>query len=416
MIVRSFTGRTMTEALDKVKANMGDDALIIETRSVTEPGLFGKKIGIEVVAAKDNPNKEAGTLPGLKAMHEPSIQAAAPIEEPHISNNPWQPISVPAEPEQTPIRPAATAPATVSVDAVKPLTEHDEHLGAELKSIRRQLARLASGTNSQCTHLEEDIAQTLRDNELPEDCIAELDEALAQAGDRLPAAKRPLFMQRVLEKRILTPGGINWDSCKQLLVVGPTGVGKTTTIAKLAGDLVLKQNRSVALVTIDTYRIGAAEQLQSYADLLDLPFEVASTPEQLHAVLERFRHCDNILIDTAGRNPSDSARLHELRDFCHTNPAMHVMLALSATSGRAEFASVVERFSLLPIEHSCITKMDELMAPGRLYGCLRRHQLPVHYCTTGQEVPDDIVVADGPNLTNTIFEPAFHTSEALVSA
>jgi flagellar biosynthesis protein FlhF len=187
------------------------------------------------------------------------------------------------------------------------------------------------------------------------------------------------------------------------MLVGPTGVGKTTTIAKLAGDLVLKRKLRVALVTIDTYRVGAQDQLKAYADLLDVPCEVAATPAQFALALKRFADRDVVLIDTAGRSHADAARVHELKGFCRTAseaglPAA-VMLALAANGGRAEFAAVVERFSVLPIEHAVVTKLDECAAPGRLYGCLRRHRLPVAYFTTGQEVPDDIQPATSNAIT-----------------
>ena len=168
----------------------------------------------------------------------------------------------------------------------------------------------------------------------------------------------------------------------------------------------------MALVTIDTYRIGAAEQLHTYADLLDIPCEVARSPAELGRTLERFADYDNVLIDTAGRSPADTARLHELRGFARATTGLQLMLAVSATCGRAEFASAVERFSILPIEHVVATKVDENRAPGRLYGCLRRHQLPLRYCTTGQEVPDDIRPADAKELAASVLGLSHPTSDA----
>jgi len=157
---------------------------------------------------------------------------------------------------------------------------------------------------------------------------------------------------------------------------------------------VMKKGKRVALITIDTYRVGAQDQLKTYADLLDVPLEVAATPAQFGALMRRYESYDNVLIDTAGRSPTDATRIHELKGFCRAVPGLGVMLAVAATSGRAEFAAVVERFSILPVAHAVITKLDECAAMGRLYGCLRRHRLPLNYLTTGQEVPDDIIAAD----------------------
>ena len=359
MIVRSYSGRTMAEALAKVRNDLGEHALIIETRTVREPGLLGKSVGIEVVAARDDADSDAGAKP-WKAP-ELHTQAAGLARE----------------------RPPEPLPAAA------PITGIEE----ELAAIKRQLARLAAGQGTPVGHLGEDLARQLEDAELPAEHIAELDAACAKAGARLDAGKRADFTALLLARSLPQVAPLDWSSCRRLMLVGATGVGKTTTIAKLASDLVLKQRRKVALITIDTYRIGAQDQLKAYADLLDIPVEVAATPAQLGRLLERFAGFDHVLIDTAGRSPSDAARVHELKGFCRAAPGISVMLAAAATSGRAEFAAVVERFSILPLEHVVVTKLDECVAPGRLYGCLRRHRLPVRFATTGQEVPEDISAA-----------------------
>ena len=132
------------------------------------------------------------------------------------------------------------------------------------------------------------------------------------------------------------------------------------------------------------------------------------TPAQLAAIIQSFADYDHVLVDTAGRSPADTARVHELKGFCRALPTtgtgrVAVMLAVAATCGRAEFAAVVERFSILPIEHVAVTKLDECAAPGRLYGCLRRHQLAPAWFTTGQEVPSDIAVATADALIERLF-------------
>jgi flagellar biosynthesis protein FlhF len=357
MIVRSYSGRTMNEALAKVRNDLGDQALIIETRTVREPGLLGKSVGIEVVAARDDADKSVGS---------------------------WQ------TPELT-TQAAGLAKERADIAAqVAPTTHTTGGIEEELAAIKRQLARLAQGQGTPTGALGEELARHLEDGELPPEHIAELDAACAKAGSRLDPSRRNDFAALLLAKGLPHVATLDWGACRRLMLVGATGVGKTTTIAKLAGDLVLRQRRKVALITIDTYRIGAQDQLKAYADLLDIPVEVAATPAQLGRLLERFAAFDHVLIDTAGRSPSDAARVHELKGFCRAAPGIAVMLAAAATSGRAEFAAVVERFSILPLEHVVVTKLDECVAPGRLYGCLRRHRLPVRFVTTGQEVPADI--------------------------
>jgi flagellar biosynthesis protein FlhF len=368
MIVRSYSGRTMSEALAKVRADLGTEALIIETRTVREPGLLGKNVGIEVVAARDDADSLSGGPRQASATLASVPQAAT-----------TQAAGLARERESTSVAVSSSAPAA--------------GIEEELAAIKRQLARLAAGQGTPTGHLGEELASTLEDAELPAEVVAELDAACAQAGERLDADRRSDFAALLLARGLPQVAPLDWTACRRLMLVGATGVGKTTTIAKLAGDLVLKRRKRVAFITIDTYRIGATDQLKAYADLLDVPLEVAATPVQLGRLLERFADFDHVLIDTAGRSPADAARVHELKGFCRAAPGIAVMLAAAATSGRAEFAAVVERFSILPLEHTVITKLDECAAAGRLYGCLRRHRLPVRFATVGQEVPEDIVQA-----------------------
>ena len=363
MIVRSYSGRTMSEALAKVRTDLGAEALIIETRTVREPGLLGKNVGIEVVAARDDADSLSGGSHQASAPQATSTQAAG----------------LAREREST----LVSAPNTAPVAGIE----------EELAAIKRQLARLAAGQGTPTGHLGEALASALEDAELPAEVVAELDAACAKAGERLDATRRSDFAALLLARGLPQIAPLDWASCRRLMLVGATGVGKTTTIAKLAGELVLKRRKRVAFITIDTYRIGATDQLKAYADLLDVPLEVAATPVQLGRLLERFTDFDHVLIDTAGRSPADAARVHELKGFCRAAAGISVMLAAAATSGRAEFAAVVERFSILPLEHAVITKLDECAAPGRLYGCLRRHRLPVRFATIGQEVPEDITPA-----------------------
>ena len=391
MIVKRYTGRTVAEALTKVRTDLGSAALIIETKTVKSPGLLGSTVGYEVVAAAEDDLGPATTASkpstSATAAHR-AMNAAVQAYDRHDEQDgvrPWSPADFTDQAAGLRARSNATFPTPLPSAQGAPNGLEDE-LGA----IRRQLSRLAQGRTTPNSHLGEALATALEDSELPAEHIAELDDALAQVAGRLDPSRREEFCTRFLARSLAQVTPLDWNTCRRLLVVGATGVGKTTTIAKIAGDLVLKKKRSVALLTIDTYRVGATDQLQAYADLLGVPLEVATTPAQLTRLMERFSDKDHVLVDTAGRSPTDTARVHELTGFARGVPGLQVMLCAAATSGRAEFAAVVERFSILPLEHVGITKLDECAAPGRLYGCLRRHRLPVRLATTGQEVPDDI--------------------------
>ena len=321
----------------------------------------------------------------------------AAIDDVPVKARPLVPMP-PAEPQVVAWKPTALDAPVANQAASLARERSDESasvaLEDELISIRRQLARLAAGQGTPCGHLGEEIATQLDECELPGELVAELDEAMGRAGKRLDVAKHREFLGLLMARNLPCAGAVDWTTTQKLMMVGPTGVGKTTTLAKIASELVMKKGRRVALITIDTYRVGAQDQLKAYADLLDVPLEIAATPAQFGALIRRYEGYDNVLIDTAGRSPSDATRIHELKGFCRAVPGVGVMLAVAATSGRAEFAAVVERFSILPVAHAVITKLDECAAMGRLYGCLRRHRLPLNYLTIGQEVPDDIIPAD----------------------
>lgn len=176
-----------------------------------------------------------------------------------------------------------------------------------------------------------------------------------------------------------------------VVVIGATGVGKTTTLAKLGAIFHRSEGRSIAFITLDDFRIAAAEQLRTYSDLLQAPFEAVSTPEQLGAALDRFYDQEVILIDTTGRSPYDTPALAQLREMLqslHIEP--EVLLLISASTQVAEMEAVLKSFSFAERLSLCFTKVDETVRWGPIYSLAVRSGLPVAYCTTGQDVPEDI--------------------------
>ena len=175
--------------------------------------------------------------------------------------------------------------------------------------------------------------------------------------------------------------------------IGPTGVGKTTTLAKLAAHFSLELKKKVTLVTVDTYRIGAIDQLSTYSRVLGLPLEIASGREELGEILQRNRQQDLVLIDTAGRNPYQLEQLEELKDILSVDRRMENHLVLSATTKDYDLAQIGERFSLLPIRSYIFTKIDETEEFTSLFNQLLRFRRPLSYLTNGQRVPEDIELA-----------------------
>jgi flagellar biosynthesis protein FlhF len=191
-------------------------------------------------------------------------------------------------------------------------------------------------------------------------------------------------------------------------LVGPTGVGKTTTIAKLAADYRLKQKRNVGLITVDTYRIAAVEQLRTYAEIIDLPMHVVSTPREMREAVKRLGGADLILMDTAGRSPKDEIKIRELKAFLTEAAADEVHLVLSSVASARTLQQTAERFAAVGATALVLTKLDEASSLGNLLPALRSSRLPLSYLTNGQNVPDDIEIAKVDRVARLILgmEPA----------
>lgn len=192
------------------------------------------------------------------------------------------------------------------------------------------------------------------------------------------------------------------NGTKIMAVVGPTGVGKTTTIAKLAALHALNRGLSVALVTTDNFRVGAVEQLKTYAKIMDLPLEVVSTVPEMQEALAAHADKDLILIDTAGRSPKDSERIEELKGFVECHPGIETYLCVSATTRPRELDEIVAMFGSLPIARLLFTKLDESESYGCIVDTHLKHKLPLSYFTTGQKVPEDIELATARRLATLV--------------
>jgi len=204
-----------------------------------------------------------------------------------------------------------------------------------------------------------------------------------------------IFLARMLMKIIKVTGGIQPPQGRQKIValIGPTGVGKTTTLAKLAGEQALKHNRKVAMITVDTFRIAAVEQLKTYARIMGLPITVVNSRAELRQAIDNHTEYDCLFIDTAGRSQRDDLGMNDLREMFGDTERTELMLCLSATTKDADLTDITRRFSDLPLSSVTFTKLDESTTFGSLFNHAIRFKLPIGYLTTGQKVPEDIETA-----------------------
>lgn len=192
------------------------------------------------------------------------------------------------------------------------------------------------------------------------------------------------------------------NSPRIIALVGPTGVGKTTTTAKLAAMHALNRGNKVALITMDIFRVGAVEQLKTYSRIMGIPLEVASTPKELEKAVEKHLACDLIVIDTAGRSHKDKEKLDEMKSFLEHKIPIEVYLCLSATTKDIDLEEILHRFSIFKISKVVFTKIDESESLGNMVNLLMKDNLPIAYFTTGQRVPEDIEVATSAKLADLI--------------
>ncbi|MFS8651960.1 MAG: AAA family ATPase, partial [Caldibacillus sp.] len=180
---------------------------------------------------------------------------------------------------------------------------------------------------------------------------------------------------------------------KYLCLIGPTGVGKTTTLVKIAAHFVLERKEKISLITIDTYRIGAVEQLKTYGEILNVPVHVCYEKSDFNRALAHSAHCDRVLIDTVGRNYFETEHVKDLLRWFDGYDEMETYFVLSLTMKEDDARKVYEQFTHVPIDGFIFTKFDETRSFGSLYNLPLAFEKPVAYVTTGQEVPDDIVKA-----------------------
>jgi flagellar biosynthesis protein FlhF len=401
MSTRTYRAGTMKEALAQVRRDLGGDAVILGTREVRRRRLFGRGARelIEVTAS-DSLASAAVAFTSASDPARAPVSASAGVS---VSIPPRIPLAVGSKLLVTAPRSSAPSPPPSPLQAQ--VGEQLSRLHAMVESLSQSgridhlLPELPSELVPTYSQLVEAEVPEVLARRLVRHVIDALEPDEMHRPERIRVALREALASWVpVAPPILAVRG----SRRVVALVGPTGVGKTTTVAKLAANFKLAQGFRPGLVTVDTYRIAAVEQLRTYAEIIDLPLAVANAPSEMPRAIDELGDVDIVLIDTAGRSPRDEVKIRELADFLAAARPDEVHLVLSAVSGERSLRAAVERFAIVHADRLIFTKLDEADGLGSVLSVLGHADRPVSYLTTGQAVPDDIEPADRARLARLI--------------
>jgi flagellar biosynthesis protein FlhF len=401
MKILTFSGATPAEALKKAQLEVGEEAMLIETREVQKKSL-GKSALYEIVVGV-----EENSMPKPRTKVEEPLMKQRPLAQKssdvlyNISEAAKQ-ISKIAEVTETERTPAQ-APVRESED-LKRIKEEIEKLGDKVKLIQNMFWSEKSPKTTAAIPPEfAEIYRLAQQSGMDQE---HLDEIMHLTLEHMPSKMREssetvkryfqVLMRKMIPVRLETPpknGGK-----KVIMLVGPTGVGKTTSIAKLAArfSYLLDKKYKVGLVVLDTYRIGAVEQLMQYARMMKLGIETVVDPPEFSSALNALRYSDYILIDTMGSSPYDKGKIEKIYECLRGNEtdySVDVVLVMPSSIKYEDLKATYENFAPLGIDTMMFTKLDETRGFGNIFSLVYETKVPISYFSIGQEVPEDLAVA-----------------------
>lgn len=399
MHVKRFVASNIQEAMLQVKLEMGKDAVILNTRRFKEGGILGffAKEYVEITAAidseypKDNPSDKNNA----KNVWPQIIEGKNNFE---IENN--------LNPDEEKVNHLIFDDNNINENS-NVITEL-----TEMKKLMQNMAEQIdnSSFNVGINKKGEKLYQCLIKNEVDDKLAKRL---IKRLFDNIPNDKMDdseyikNHLKEILCRVFRKPKPIIIPKKKKqqiFALVGPTGVGKTTTIAKLAANFAVNQQQDIALITSDTYRIAAVEQLKTVGEIIGVPVEVVFTPHSMKNSIRKYADKDLIFIDTAGRSHKNNLHMGELKSFLDSAQPDEIFLVLSATTKYNDMLEIIKSYEKVNFNRIIFTKLDETSTYGAILNVIQKTKKYLSYFTNGQSVPDDIEIADNERIVSMILE------------
>lgn len=392
MIVKRYVVREMPEALSQIRRDLGKDAIILSTKKIRSKGILGLfgKSEFEVIAAamQEEADERLSTPPLARVQSSSAPPKSAAVATKEEDRKEWKQRS---SSQENP--------------------NHEEKNGGqvlqEVQQLRSLVQTFLMSQPQMFPPSVQKVQQRLLHNGVKEELVLSLLHGVIQdIGDIERVSEEELsrrLCRQIAEEARQTGSPLPIaEHTRVISLVGPTGVGKTTTLAKLAAMQVLKEEKKVALLTTDTYRIAAVEQLKTYADILNVPLAIVYTQEEGREALRAFGDKERILLDTAGRNYTQRMHVAELNSFLQVLQPDEIYLVLSLTTKQEDLERIIESFKTIPIHKLLFTKLDETSTYGVMYNLVKKYQIPFSYVGTGQNVPDDMELLTPENFAKLV--------------
>ena len=396
MIIKKFTGKTEAEATEAAKKELGSTLVIMNVREVKKKGLFAFLLPkqIEVTAALE---EEAPARPQYGSILRTAADKEIRTEQQNLlAKNSTENIEKKLDSLQTLLESQLNNRQSEKEESAKTQDVPD----AEEKEDKTQDMAAAEKKEEEKNPEQDKFIRLLYNKMLDNEMDEKYVNSILEDASKTKKADLPFdyLLANIYQKMVLKFGrseGItpSEEGPRIVLFIGPTGVGKTTTIAKLAGRYCVEEKKKVALLTADTYRIAAAEQLRTYANILETPFRIIYTPEELQAAVEEYWDCDYIFIDTAGRSHQNTDQLEKMKEMVAAlkrPESYQVFLVLSATTKYRDLQKIADCYGKIADFELIFTKLDETEAVGNLLNMKLYTDAPIAYVTCGQNVPDDM--------------------------